>query len=98
MEKFKTILITLFLALCIPVAGMTQNTVSGTVIDAETLDPLPGVNIVVKGQPTVGTATNLDGEYSFDVPSLQDTLIFSFIGFLRQEVPIQGRTTIDIEL
>ncbi|HMB99352.1 MAG TPA: SusC/RagA family TonB-linked outer membrane protein, partial [Balneolaceae bacterium] len=77
---------------------MTQNTVSGTVIDAETLDPLPGVNIVVKGQPTVGTATNLDGEYSFDVPSLQDTLIFSFIGFLRQEVPIQGRTTIDIEL
>jgi len=98
MEKIKTILTTIFLALCLPIVVLAQDTVSVTVVDAETLDPLPGVNIVVKGQPTVGTATNLDGEYSLNVQSLRDTLIFSFVGFIRQEVPINGRTTINIEL
>ncbi|WP_395276120.1 SusC/RagA family TonB-linked outer membrane protein [Halalkalibaculum sp. DA384] len=71
--------------------------VSGTVTDAETGDTMPGVNVTVKGTST-GTATAGDGTYSLNVPSLQDTLVFSFIGFEIQEVPIDGRTTIDVSM
>jgi len=98
MKQIKTILALSAIVLGFSTLSVSQNRVSGTVIDAETQDPLPGVNIVVKGQPTTGTATNFDGEYSLTVSSLQDTLIFSFIGFLRQEIPIRGRTTIDVVL
>lgn len=71
--------------------------VSGTVKDAQTTEELPGVNILVKGT-TTGTSTNLDGEFSLSVPSLSDTLIFTFIGYEMQEVPINGRTRLDVEL
>ncbi|MDR8392416.1 SusC/RagA family TonB-linked outer membrane protein [Aliifodinibius sp. S!AR15-10] len=74
---------------------MQMETVSGQITDAETEETLPGVNILVKGT-TIGTTTNMDGQYSLDVPSLQDTLVFSFIGYQTQEVPINGRTSIDV--
>ncbi|MFH5834404.1 carboxypeptidase-like regulatory domain-containing protein, partial [Halalkalibaculum sp. DA3122] len=69
-------------------------TVSGQVTDASSGDPLPGVNVVIKGT-TQGTATGSDGEYELPVNSLQDTLVFSFIGYQTREVPINGRTQID---
>lgn len=72
-------------------------TVTGTVTDAVDGQSLPGANIIVKGTAT-GTATGLDGEYELLVPSLQDTLVISFVGYLYTEVPIDGRTTIDIAL
>ncbi|SMO39802.1 SusC/RagA family TonB-linked outer membrane protein [Gracilimonas mengyeensis] len=71
--------------------------VSGVVTDASTDDTLPGVNIKVKGT-TMGGTTDLTGTYQLTVPSLNDTLIFSFIGFETLEVPIDGREEIDIEL
>jgi len=71
--------------------------VSGLVTDASTGDPLPGVNVVIKGT-TTGTSTNSQGEYELNVPSLQDTLVFSFIGYQAQEVPINGRNEIDVKL
>jgi TonB-linked SusC/RagA family outer membrane protein len=71
--------------------------VSGRVTDAETGESLPGVNIIVKGT-TRGVSTESDGRYELDVASLQDTLVFSFIGYETREVPINGRTTINIEL
>ena len=74
-----------------------METVSGQVVDANSGEPLPGVNVIVKGTST-GTSTSGDGTYQLDVPSLQDTLMFSFIGYIAQEVPIDGRTTINIEL
>lgn len=74
-----------------------QTTVSGTVTDAETLTTLPGVNILVKGT-TSGTSTNAEGYYEIDVPSLQDTLVFSFLGFQTQEIPIDGRQVVNAEL
>lgn len=72
-------------------------TVSGTVTDAQTSESLPGVNVIVKGT-TQGTATNAGGEYNLSVNSLQDTLVFSFIGYQTQEVPINGRTNVNISL
>jgi len=74
-----------------------QETVRGTVVDASTGESLPGVNIVVMGTET-GTATDLDGNFTLSVPSLQETLIFTYIGYQRQEVPIDGRTEINVEL
>lgn len=58
---------------------------------------LPGVNILVEGTQ-IGTATNASGEYSITVPSPQDTLSFSFVGFQTQRVPIEGRSTINVTL
>jgi iron complex outermembrane receptor protein len=78
-------------------SAFAQTSVSGTVTDAETGETLPGVNISVKGE-TIGTSTNADGEYSLEVPSARDTLIFSFVGYNRSEVPINGRTIIDVSL
>lgn len=72
-------------------------TVEGTVTDASTGETLPGVNILVKGT-TRGTSTNRDGHYELTANSLQDTLIFSFIGFQSQQVPISGRTQINVQL
>ncbi|HKK45699.1 MAG TPA: TonB-dependent receptor [Balneolaceae bacterium] len=74
-----------------------KETVSGTVKDAESGDTLPGVNVIVKGT-TTGTSTDSDGHFQLNVPSLQDTLVFSFIGYQRQIIPIDGRTTINISL
>src|SRR5690625_4028615 len=72
-------------------------TVTGTVTDSETGQTLPGVNILVKGT-TTGTSTNADGQFQLDAPSLQDTLVFSFIGYETQEVPLGGRTQLSVEL
>lgn len=75
-------------------SGLAQVTVQGTVTgDNETLI---GVNVVVKGT-TQGTVTDIDGNYSLNVPS-EAVLIFSYTGFLQQEVAVSGRTVIDIEL
>ena len=71
--------------------------VTGTVTDAETSDPLPGVNVVVKNT-TVGTSTDRDGRFELDASSLQDTLVVSFVGYRTEEVPLQGRTEVDIAL
>jgi TonB-linked SusC/RagA family outer membrane protein len=73
-----------------------QVTVKGTVIDASTNEPVPGANVVVKGT-TNGTITNFDGEFQLSVPS-DATLQFSFIGYAQQEIPVNGRTTINVSL
>lgn len=75
----------------------TSFTVSGTVTDAQTGDPLVGVNILVVGT-SMGGITNVNGHYSLTVPSLQDTLRFSYIGYQTKVVPISGRQTINIKL
>lgn len=72
-------------------------TVGGTVTDDQTGDVLPGVNIAIKGTSR-GTSSNADGEFSLNVPSLSDTLIFSFIGYETTEVPIQGRTQVEVSM
>ncbi|HLR24980.1 MAG TPA: carboxypeptidase-like regulatory domain-containing protein [Fodinibius sp.] len=74
-----------------------QTGISGTVTDVQTGEPLPGVNILVKGT-TTGISTDANGKYELTVESLQATLVISYIGYQKQEVPIEGRTTIDVAL
>lgn len=57
---------------------------------------LPGVNVLMKGT-TVGTVTDLDGNYRLDTTG-EDTITFSYIGFVSQEVPVNGRSVINISL
>jgi TonB-dependent starch-binding outer membrane protein SusC len=70
--------------------------VSGTISD-EAGAPLPGVNILEKGT-TNGTTSDVNGKYTLSVASPGSVLIFSFIGYVTQEIAVGDRTTIDIGL
>jgi TonB-linked SusC/RagA family outer membrane protein len=70
--------------------------VSGKVTDAATGESLIGVTIVVKGS-TQGVTTNVEGAYSIKAPS-DATLTFSYLGYTSMDVPVNGRTTIDVQL
>ncbi|MCS4034537.1 TonB-linked SusC/RagA family outer membrane protein [Salinibacter ruber] len=80
-----------------PAVAQEEHAVSGTVTDAANGSTLPGVNIVVKGT-TIGTTTDGSGQYELQVPSPSDTLVFSFVGFQRKEVPINDQSTIDVTM
>ncbi len=71
-------------------------TVTGTIKDAETDEPLPGVSIILVGTQK-GTTTDINGKYSFRVPE-DGTLEFSFVGYQAQKIEIKGRTTINVDL
>ncbi len=70
--------------------------VTGTVTD-ENGQPFLGVTIVIKGT-TQGTTTDVDGRYSIDVPDDNTVLVFSFVGYITDEVSVAGRSVIDIAL
>lgn len=70
--------------------------VSGTVTSADDGEALIGVNIFVQGTD-VGTVTDFNGEYKLDVPS-ESVLVFSYIGYQTLEVPVDGRTQVDVSL
>ena len=66
-----------------------QRTVTGTVTAVSDGLPLPGVTVVVKEAGTVGTVTDVDGEYSIQIPAGAENLVFSFIGMDPMTVRIQ---------
>tara|TARA_R110002072_G_scaffold264748_1_gene423582 strand:+ start:56449 stop:59472 length:3024 start_codon:yes stop_codon:yes gene_type:complete len=74
-----------------------QRNVKGTVTTGDDPLGLPGVNILLKGT-TVGTVTDLDGNYSINVTDGSSTLVFSMIGFENQEAEVGSRSIIDIIL
>lgn len=97
-SSFRTIRIILFsLSMLFAYAtnGYAQNMVRGVVTDV-TGDPLPGVSVVVKGT-TTGTTTDIDGRYSINASNTA-TLEFSYIGMNKQEIKVNGRSTINIIL
>ena len=86
-------LITFFLCFFSLVPLLAQNIISGTVTD-ESIQPLPGVNITIKGSNT-GVSTDFDGKFEITVEQGQ-TLKFSFLGFKNQEVTIGSQKSITI--
>jgi TonB-linked SusC/RagA family outer membrane protein len=86
----------LLLSLFVSVAAIAQSRVTGKVVDAQGL-ALPGVSIVVKGT-TTGTVSSAEGDYTLNVPSPNSTLVFSYIGFTSQEVPLNGRNSVNLTL
>lgn len=73
-----------------------ENRVTGKVTD-EKGEPLPGVNILIKGTQR-GMTTDFSGAFEIVVPSDESVLIFSFVGYLSQEVTVGGRSRIEITL
>jgi iron complex outermembrane receptor protein len=71
-------------------------TVRGTVTGSNG-EPLAGVNVVIEGT-TIGTVTDLDGNYSIKVPGEESVLIFSFIGYLTEKIPVGTQRLINISL
>jgi TonB-linked SusC/RagA family outer membrane protein len=78
-------------------AAEAQRTVSGRIASSEDQSPLPGVNILVKGT-TNGTISDADGRFQIPVSSDNDVLVFSFVGFVSQEMTVASRTTFDVTL
>jgi len=78
------------------VLGQTVQ-IRGTVTNAEDGLGIPGVTITVKGT-SVGAMSDIDGRYSLDVPAGATHLVFSYVGMIKQEVPIDGRTVINITM
>ncbi|WP_456457886.1 SusC/RagA family TonB-linked outer membrane protein [Reichenbachiella sp.] len=79
-------------------AVMVEETVNvkGTITDQDTGETLPGVNVVVKGT-TAGTVTDMDGQYTIEAEA-GATIVFSYIGYLSQEVTIGSQSVIDVLL
>lgn len=72
-----------------------QSTITGTVTDDQGA-PLPGANVLVKGT-TNGTQTDFDGNYTITADA-NAVLVFSYIGFAKQEVAVNGRSTVNIQM
>lgn len=79
-------------------ANAQNRQLSGVVTSSDDGATIPGVSVFVKGSPTVGTITDIDGKYKLSVPTNADVLVFSFVGMEKQEVPIGNRSVIDIAL
>ena len=86
-----------FLFLFASFTSFAQNTVSGTVTEASTNQPIPGVNILVQNT-TKGVTTDFDGNYTLDGISNGDVIEFSFVGFKTQTITYSGQPTINVTL
>jgi TonB-linked SusC/RagA family outer membrane protein len=93
----KAILLLFSMVFAASVSLAQDQSISGTVTDAGDGSPLPGVTVLVSGT-TIGTSTDIDGQYLLNVPQDYNTLEISFVGYRTQEVEIAGRTTINIAL
>ncbi|MEM9326584.1 MAG: SusC/RagA family TonB-linked outer membrane protein, partial [Bacteroidota bacterium] len=92
-QQLMTVTLGMALWLGAPAQALSQ-TVTGTVTDEG--EALPGVSILVKGT-TQGTITDIDGKYSIQAPG-DATLIVSFVGYVTQEVAVNGRSNLDVVL
>jgi iron complex outermembrane recepter protein len=81
----------------LPIGVLAQGTVTGTVTEASTGNPLPGANIVVKGTSN-GTITDFDGNFSINVNAFPATLVVSSVGYTTQEVNVASAQNISVAL
>jgi TonB-linked SusC/RagA family outer membrane protein len=71
--------------------------IKGKVTDGDTPTGIPGVNVVIKGSQ-IGTVTDANGNYTLDIPDDGAVLVFSYVGYLSQEIETGARATFDIAL
>lgn len=82
----------------VTVQDQSDLTVRGTVIDAETLETLPGVNIRVEGK-NVGTVTDVNGNYSLEVMDREGAiLVYSYVGFHKYRIELGDQSSLDVSL
>lgn len=83
--------------LLVPIVMFGQQTIKGKVTEAKNGTPLPGVSVLIKGT-TLGTSTNFDGEYTLEKVKQGDVLMFSYVGFNKQEVTVGANNVLNIAL
>ncbi|GHS96487.1 SusC/RagA family TonB-linked outer membrane protein [Bacteroidia bacterium] len=94
--KYRLRLILLFIF--ISTVSFAQNIqVNGTIISEEDNEPVIGASVTVKGNTSVGTATDLDGHFTLNVPQGSKTLVISYIGMKTQEVPVKEQVEITLQ-
>ncbi|WP_157470697.1 SusC/RagA family TonB-linked outer membrane protein [Gracilimonas tropica] len=74
-----------------------EKEISGVVRDSETGETLPAVNVFVEGT-NIGVTTDVNGEFELTVPDDAETLVFRFVGYITQEVPIGDQTYFEVAL
>lgn len=88
-----------FLIILMMVAGISNAQtlkVSGLITDAGNNESIPGANVIIKGT-TQGTVSDMDGGFTLDVDP-DDVLVVSFVGYITNEIPVNGRTYIEVRL
>jgi TonB-linked SusC/RagA family outer membrane protein len=96
MKRILLLCFTAVFVLASAAAWAQERTVSGRVTSATDGTPLPGVNVLVKGT-TDGTVTDASGNFTIATPA-DGILVFSFIGLVSQEVAVNSRATIDVQM
>lgn len=96
MKKSLLIMLLLLLAVSFQVDAQ-QRAITGTITSGTDKEPIPGANVQIKGT-TIGSITDLDGNFTINVPSDNSVLVFSYIGYLTQEITVGSRTRIDVQL
>ena len=81
----------------IVIAPQLKKVIKGKVVDFQTRESLPGVNVLFEGT-TIGTVTNLDGVYSLELPEKAEALLFSYVGYETKRELISNREIIDVQL
>src|SRR5690606_41984107 len=71
--------------------------ITGKVVSANDGEGIPGVSILLKGT-TIGTVTDINGDFQLDAGGATGTLVVSSIGFATQEIAINGRTAVNVTL
>ncbi len=92
-KKFYYFLLMLFIS----ISAFAQHGVKGTITDVKTGEPLAGVNVVVKGSTSTGTISDANGVFTLSVPA-NSVLVFSYIGYLSQEVSVKGKSSVNVSL
>jgi TonB-linked outer membrane protein, SusC/RagA family len=87
----KKSILAFLLAFTVSMIGYSQSTFSGKVVDENNM-PLPGASVVVKGS-TTGVATDFDGNFEIQLPSANETLLVTYIGYLAKEFSTAGQST-----
>jgi TonB-linked SusC/RagA family outer membrane protein len=93
----KHCLLMLLLVACFFPSMAQERVVTGKVTDGATQQPMPGVSILIKGTSS-GTTTDAGGSYSLNIPGNESVLVFSFIGYVGQEIALGNRTVVDLSL
>lgn len=87
----------LLLLLMLPLNLLAQSKLQGVVIDKANGQPLPGVNVTVKGT-TNGISTNFDGQFSLSNLKNGDSVLFTFLGFKEKTITFTGQNNISVQL
>ncbi len=93
---FRSSFLLLLTVACTAVFGQ-EKSISGSVSDRSTSESLPGATVLVKGT-AIGTTTDIDGKFTLKLPAGDNVLVFSYVGYEPQEIPVGNQTVFNIQL